>query len=215
MFGTSLTQEHFARYLLLGKTSLGRLKRAEGGIKLGDIERGRFLRTRPETKEAKIRLAPEEFTEALPAAFGHAPQTSTELPLVLIGGGRRAAAYNTWTHNIPKLMERLKGNFAALNLDDAGSLGISDGRRVSVAFPRFEGYPTGWFALGYSFEEATAWSKQSHREYYAATPIDGFLEDVAIWEHKRYLVRPLLCDGDGPIMKLRRWYAQFYPSEPR
>lgn len=38
----------------------------------------------------------------------------------------------------------------------------------------------------------------------------GFAQDVAIWEHKVYRERPLLCDGDGPIMKLRKWYAQFY-----
>jgi hypothetical protein len=23
---------------------------------------------------------------------------------------------------------------------------------------------------------------------------------------------PVLCDGDGPIMQLRRWYKQFYSS---
>lgn len=38
----------------------------------------------------------------------------------------------------------------------------------------------------------------------------GFLEDVAIWENKRYREVPMLCAGDGPIMKLRKWYAQFY-----
>jgi len=38
----------------------------------------------------------------------------------------------------------------------------------------------------------------------------GFLEDVAIWEHKMWRDRPALCDGDGPIGKLRKWYRQFY-----
>jgi 3-ketosteroid 9alpha-monooxygenase subunit A len=42
---------------------------------------------------------------------------------------------------------------------------------------------------------------------------DGFLQDVAIWEHKVYRDRPLLCEGDGQIPALRRWYRQFY--EPR
>jgi 3-ketosteroid 9alpha-monooxygenase subunit A len=42
---------------------------------------------------------------------------------------------------------------------------------------------------------------------------DGFLQDVRIWENKIYLDRPTLCDGDGPIGQLRRWYRQFY--EPR
>jgi len=38
----------------------------------------------------------------------------------------------------------------------------------------------------------------------------GFHEDIALWEHKVYRDRPRLCDGDGPIGKLRLWYSQFY-----
>ncbi len=43
----------------------------------------------------------------------------------------------------------------------------------------------------------------------------GFEDDIAIWEHKVYRDRPTLCDGDGPIGKLRSWYRQFYelPAE--
>lgn len=38
----------------------------------------------------------------------------------------------------------------------------------------------------------------------------GFHEDIDIWENKCFRERPRLCDGDGPIGKLRLWYAQFY-----
>jgi 3-ketosteroid 9alpha-monooxygenase subunit A len=38
----------------------------------------------------------------------------------------------------------------------------------------------------------------------------GFLEDVRIWENKAYRKAPVLCKSDGPIMKLRKWYSQFY-----
>ena len=38
----------------------------------------------------------------------------------------------------------------------------------------------------------------------------GFHQDRAIWENKKYREIPVLCDGDGPIIKLRQWYAQFY-----
>jgi phenylpropionate dioxygenase-like ring-hydroxylating dioxygenase large terminal subunit len=34
-------------------------------------------------------------------------------------------------------------------------------------------------------------------------------EDKIIWAHKRYLEKPILCDGDGPFAKFRRWYGQF------
>lgn len=35
-------------------------------------------------------------------------------------------------------------------------------------------------------------------------------QDIPIWEHKKYLERPMLCDGDGPIPEYRRWARQFY-----
>lgn len=35
-------------------------------------------------------------------------------------------------------------------------------------------------------------------------------EDTPIWEHKIYRPLPILCDGDGPIAKFRKWYSQFY-----
>jgi len=42
---------------------------------------------------------------------------------------------------------------------------------------------------------------------------DGFLQDVAIWENKVWRDRPTLCDGDGAIGALRRWYRQFYVNQ--
>jgi 3-ketosteroid 9alpha-monooxygenase subunit A len=38
----------------------------------------------------------------------------------------------------------------------------------------------------------------------------AFGQDVEIWKDKVYREEPILCDGDGPINKLRRWYEQFY-----
>ena len=37
----------------------------------------------------------------------------------------------------------------------------------------------------------------------------AFGQDVAIWEHKIYIPDPVVCDGDGPLHKLRKWYGQF------
>jgi 3-ketosteroid 9alpha-monooxygenase subunit A len=39
---------------------------------------------------------------------------------------------------------------------------------------------------------------------------DAFFEDVAIWHSKTRVDNPVLCDGDGPINRLRQWYDQFY-----
>ena len=45
---------------------------------------------------------------------------------------------------------------------------------------------------------------------YVENLTQGFLEDVEIWENKLYRQHPVLCASDGPIMKLRKWYRQFY-----
>jgi hypothetical protein len=41
-----------------------------------------------------------------------------------------------------------------------------------------------------------------------------FHDDIAIWEKKNYAERPVLVKGDGPIMKMRAWYSQFYSEQP-
>ncbi len=38
-------------------------------------------------------------------------------------------------------------------------------------------------------------------------------QDIPFWEGKRYLDRPILADGDGPIPVYRRWCRQFYEAE--
>jgi len=39
---------------------------------------------------------------------------------------------------------------------------------------------------------------------------EGFLQDVEIWKYKTQIDNPLLCEEDGPLYQLRRWYQQFY-----
>ena len=38
----------------------------------------------------------------------------------------------------------------------------------------------------------------------------GFEQDVEIWRSKTRIDNPLLCEEDGPVYQLRRWYEQFY-----
>lgn len=35
-------------------------------------------------------------------------------------------------------------------------------------------------------------------------------QDFEVWRHKRYVARPALADGDGPVGLYRRWARQFY-----
>jgi 3-ketosteroid 9alpha-monooxygenase subunit A len=45
---------------------------------------------------------------------------------------------------------------------------------------------------------------------YSDTFKEGFEQDVHIWLNKAPVQNPLLCEEDGPVYQLRRWYEQFY-----
>jgi phenylpropionate dioxygenase-like ring-hydroxylating dioxygenase large terminal subunit len=34
--------------------------------------------------------------------------------------------------------------------------------------------------------------------------------DMIVWDNKLYRQKPILCDGDGPILRYRQWFRQFY-----
>ncbi|WP_159917437.1 Rieske 2Fe-2S domain-containing protein [Pantoea sp. 18069] len=40
--------------------------------------------------------------------------------------------------------------------------------------------------------------------------LNGVHADIPIWNNKIYRKKPLLCEGDGPIMPYRSWFKQFY-----
>jgi 3-ketosteroid 9alpha-monooxygenase subunit A len=42
---------------------------------------------------------------------------------------------------------------------------------------------------------------------------EGFMQDVHIWLNKSPIQNPLLCEEDGPVYQLRRWYEQFFEFE--
>jgi 3-ketosteroid 9alpha-monooxygenase subunit A len=46
-------------------------------------------------------------------------------------------------------------------------------------------------------------------EAYTEKNIESFHQDVAIWNNKCIIDNPLMCDGDGPIHMVRKWYSQF------
>jgi len=37
--------------------------------------------------------------------------------------------------------------------------------------------------------------------------------DFIVWNNKKYRPRPLLCDGDGPVLQFRKWFKQFYDAD--
>ena len=53
-------------------------------------------------------------------------------------------------------------------------------------------------------------SALSVAQKFSALFAEGFMQDVAIWRSKSPIQNPLLCEEDGPVYQLRRWYDQFY-----
>ena len=48
--------------------------------------------------------------------------------------------------------------------------------------------------------------------YAVGSWISQWRNDVRIWEHKVFMGPPTLCRDDGPVMRLRNWYRQFFPG---
>ena len=42
--------------------------------------------------------------------------------------------------------------------------------------------------------------------------VSQWRNDVRIWEEKAFSVPPRLSGDDGPVMRLRHWYRQFFPD---
>ena len=49
--------------------------------------------------------------------------------------------------------------------------------------------------------------------YVVGNWVSQWRNDVDIWENKIHRERPTLVQEDGPILRLRRWFSQFYPKQ--
>jgi anaerobic selenocysteine-containing dehydrogenase len=120
------------RAVLPWNLSLRRLRRSRYGVKLGDIPWGKFLGETLQTPSGKIELAPQDFVDGLITVCAQPPVVKQDFPFLLISGARRLETFNSWTHNIPSLAEKVKGNWATLNNQDAQRIGITDGDIVRI-----------------------------------------------------------------------------------
>lgn len=99
---------------------------------------------------------------------------------------------------------------------------------INYLWPQFHGYelecalinchyPVGEdsFVLQWGLATKTMPGMTSEQSYKVASKLaksfgEGFLQDVAIWQNKTKVDNPLLCEEDGAVYQLRRWYEQFY-----
>ncbi len=137
MFGSAFSEKHFSQILLLSKfskkkTLLSKLLKSDTGIEFGRIEWGDFLENKLATPDKLINLAPSNLKTGLLKVLKRNSTQDQRLPFLLISGGRRLASFNTWTHNMPSLMEKTKENYAVMNVFDAMRLGIHDDDLIKV-----------------------------------------------------------------------------------
>ena len=62
-------------------------------------------------------------------------------------------------------------------------------------------------------ETGSAAKDEAFARGYVDNLTTGFHEDIQIWENKTWRDRPAICDGDGPIGRLRTWYRQFFEEQ--
>jgi len=132
---------------------------------------------------------------------GHTSTQRVKGRAILPGGGVDRFASSTTYHGPGYLLMRMSGvmqNYmlVAHTPVDAGSLEL----RMGVMLKNMPG--------GVDMQKLV--------NLYMTNLKAGFEDDIRIWENKLYRDTPILCDGDGPIMQLRRWYRQFYvaPEAP-
>jgi 3-ketosteroid 9alpha-monooxygenase subunit A len=126
---------------------------------------------------------------------GHTATQRVKGRALLAGGGVDVFASTTTYHGPGYLLMRMDGALQNYMLVahtpvDPGSLDLRMGVMLKIVGDRkrTEGFVA----------------------QYMANLKAGFEDDIRIWENKLYREHPVLCDGDGPISQLRRWYRQFY-----
>lgn len=132
---------------------------------------------------------------------GHTATQRVKGKAILPGGGADAFSSVTTYHGPAYLLMRMSGIFENYML--VAHTPINNGELD--------------LRLGVSLKLAGDRKKMDALvEIYMNNLKSGFEDDLRIWENKLYREMPVLCDGDGPITQLRRWYRQFYvpPEAP-
>ena len=88
--------------------------------------------------------------------------------------------------------------------------GVLSSRLINAHTPIDEGSLHLRFAVSLKIIGDNTEKTEKFAQFYSNNLRDGFHEDIEIWENKLYRETPVLCAGDGPIIKLRSWYQQFF-----
>lgn len=111
--------------------TLGRIRRARGGIDLGPLQPR--LRSLVATRDRRVHVAPPEFVEETRRLLAEAENDSRgeEFDLRLIGR-RHLRSNNSWLHNIPTMVKGRDRCTVLMHPDDAASRSLVHGQPVTV-----------------------------------------------------------------------------------
>lgn len=87
----------------------------------------------------------------------------------------------------------------------------SEGLLINCHYPVTENsFVLQWGAIVKKAPEMSDEAAEELANTFANSLGEAFLQDVHVWKNKTRVDNPLLCDEDGPLYQLRRWYEQFY-----
>ncbi|MBM7457969.1 molybdopterin-dependent oxidoreductase [Rhodococcus coprophilus] len=111
--------------------TLGRIRRARGGIDLGPLQPR--LRSLVSTRDRRVHVAPPEFVDETRrlAADAEIDYRDEEFDLRLIGR-RHLRSNNSWLHNIPTMVKGRDRCTVLMHPDDAASRSLVHGQPVTV-----------------------------------------------------------------------------------
>jgi formate dehydrogenase len=130
--GEHYPEEAMYRAILPDGLTLEEVMAAPGGVAFPLPASGEFYEQHLATSDGRIHLAPHEFVAAIGPALATPVPLSPEYPFLLISGFRRLRSFNSWTHNMPSLTDRLDEPHAHLHPDTAATLGVADGESVRL-----------------------------------------------------------------------------------
>lgn len=112
--------------------TLEQLMEAPGGIEFPAPGPDEFFTNLIKTPDHKLDLAPGDLVVGLRTALQTDPTPTTQFPLLLISGYRRPGSFNTWTHNMPSLTDKLSEPAATIHPDLAARHDLNEGDPVQV-----------------------------------------------------------------------------------
>ncbi|MGI9288117.1 MAG: Rieske 2Fe-2S domain-containing protein [Pseudomonadales bacterium] len=117
-------------------------------------------------------------------------EASSETPYLSVRESYGPGSITVWSKNVPGVAPNVLGEFLLYNV----STPVEEDRTI----------------LRWSMLMTKNLEHDDMGKTMLVSHAEGVKADIPIWQEKVYQENPVLCDGDGPIAKHRKWFSQFY-----